>query len=50
MTQDYQALALAFQKNTQLSFVKVKAHSGDPLNEKRDQLANMAHQNPTQGE
>ena len=50
MTQDYQALALAFQKNTQLSCVKVKAHSGDPLNEKADQLAKMALQNQTQGE
>ena len=50
MTQDYQALAQRFQENRTLTFVKVKAHSGDPLNEKADQLAKMALQNQTQGE
>lgn len=50
MTKQYQALALAFQKKNQLIFVKVKAHSGDPLNEKADQLAKTALQNQTQGD
>ena len=50
MTKQYQALALAFQEKTQLVFVKVKAHSGDPLNEKADQLAKTALQNQTQGD
>ena len=50
MTKHYQALAQRFQENRTLTFVKVKAHSGDPLNEKADQLAKMALQNQTQGE
>lgn len=42
MTKYYQKLALELQENIELVFVKVKAHSGDPLNEKADKLAKMA--------
>lgn len=41
MTKYYQKLALELQENIELVFVKVKAHSGDPLNEKADKLAKM---------
>lgn len=42
MTKYYQKLARKLQENIELVFVKVKAHSGDHLNEKADKLAKIA--------
>lgn len=42
MTQDYQCAVKEANKNMDIHFIKVKAHSGDPYNEEADQLAKSA--------